>query len=109
MRRAPALPPADAAPHNNGPFPPARRMPLIDRKYQRFVFAFFMALLMSCIMSLVITLFNVGLVPDLIPRWLKAWGFAFVVAFPTVSFVAPLVQRLTARVLKDGSQESGRP
>ena len=39
-------------------------MSLIDRKYQRFVFAFFMALLMSCIMSLVITLFDKNMIKD---------------------------------------------
>lgn len=82
------------------------RMSLIDRKHHRFVFAFFMALLMSCIMSLVITLFNVGLVPDLALRWLKAWGFAFAVAFPTVTFVAPLVHRLVAIVLKEGPRDA---
>lgn len=73
---------------------------MIDRKYQKVVFAFFMALLMSCIMSFVITLFNVGWVSNLFALWVRAWAFAFVVAFPTISVVAPLVQRLVAAVLK---------
>ena len=73
---------------------------MIPQKYQRFVFSFFMALLMSCLMSLVITLFNVGLVENILFIWVKAWGFAFVVAFPAVTLVSPIVHKLTAMVLE---------
>lgn len=73
---------------------------MIDSKYQRIVFAFFMALLMSCIMSLVISIFNVGLVSNIIHIWLKAWAFAFIIAFPTITVVAPIVQKLVSLVIK---------
>lgn len=59
-----------------------------------------MALLMSCLMSFVITLFNMGFAENLLSLWLQAWSFAFVVAFPTVVVVAPLVRKLTAAVIK---------
>ncbi|RZK88387.1 MAG: DUF2798 domain-containing protein [Pedobacter sp.] len=68
---------------------------MIDRKYQKIVFAFFMAPLISCIISLVINIFNVGLVSN-IHIWLKAWLFAFIVAFPTITAVAPLAQNWRA-------------
>jgi uncharacterized membrane protein YjjB (DUF3815 family) len=74
---------------------------MISRKYQRVVFSFFMALLMSGIMSFVISVFNVGLVSNIISIWLQAWSFAFVVAFPTILVVAPLVHKLVAMVLQD--------
>ncbi len=74
---------------------------MIDRKYQKIVFAFFMGLLMSGLMSLVISIFNIGLVPNIITIWLKAWLFAFSVAFPAIVLVSPLVQKLLATVLKD--------
>lgn len=67
---------------------------MINRKYQSVVFAFFMALLMSCLMSFVISVFNVGLVNNIVTIWLRAWSFAFIVAFPAVLLVAPLVHRL---------------
>ena len=73
---------------------------MIDKKYQNIVFAFLMALFMSCIMSLVISIFNVGLADNIIHIWLKAWAFAFVVAFPTVTFVAPIVRKLVAVMVK---------
>jgi uncharacterized membrane protein YjjB (DUF3815 family) len=45
-------------------------------------------------MSLVISIFNVGLVGNIISIWLKAWAFAFAVAFPTISLVAPAVRKI---------------
>lgn len=59
-----------------------------------------MALLMSCIMSLVVSLLNVGFVSNILHIWLKAWGFSFIVAFPTVSVVAPIVGRLVNLVIR---------
>ncbi len=58
-----------------------------------------MSLLMSCIMSLVISIFNVGLVEGIISIWLKAWGFGFVVAFPTIIIVSPIVRKLVNTVV----------
>lgn len=76
---------------------------MIDAKYARVVFSFFMALLMSGIMSLVITVFNIGFVADIISIWLKAWLFAFSVALPTILIISPLVHRLVSLVVKPTS------
>ena len=72
---------------------------MIPAKYTHYVFSFFMALLMSCIMSFVITVFNVSLIDNLFFIWLKAWGFAFMVAFPTINVVAPIVRKLVTLVV----------
>lgn len=72
---------------------------MINKRYENVVFSFFMALIMSCIMSLVITIFNIGLVDNIIFIWLKAWLFAFSVAFPTVTLIAPFVKKLEALVI----------
>lgn len=79
---------------------------MIDRKHQKLVFAFFMALIMSCIMSFVISAFNMGLHWQIIHIWLKAWAFAFIVAFPTITVVAPLVQKLVSLVITDTDASS---
>jgi len=50
-------------------------------------------------MSLLISIFNVGFVSNIIHVWLKAWAFAFIVAFPTIIAVVPLVNRLVNWVL----------
>jgi hypothetical protein len=49
-------------------------------------------------MSLVISIFNVGLIEGIFLIWLKAWAFSFVVAFPTVSLVSPIVRKLVVSV-----------
>jgi hypothetical protein len=45
-------------------------------------------------MSLVICIYNVGFIDGIISTWLKAWGFAFMVAFPAVIIVSPLVRKI---------------
>lgn len=72
---------------------------MIPPKYAPLVFSFFMALLMSGLMSMVITIYNIGLVDGLAGIWLRAWVFAFIVAFPSIVVVTPLVRRLTGLVL----------
>ncbi len=76
---------------------------MIDRKYHKIVFAFFMALLMSCVMALAISIFNVGFVNNIVYIWLKAWVFAFSLAFPIVIVVAPIVNKLVDLVLREES------
>ena len=71
---------------------------LISRKYHQLVFAFFM--------SLVISIFNVGLVSNIISIWLKAWAFAFVIAFPTIILVSPIVQKFVSLVLYEDDSGS---
>jgi len=74
---------------------------MISRKHHKIVFSFFMALLMSCIMSFVISVFNVGMVTNIVTIWLKAWSFAFVVAFPAIIIVSPIVHKLVSLVLHE--------
>ena len=74
---------------------------MISRKYHKIVFSFFMALLMSGIMSFVISVFNVGLVNNILTLWLQAWSFAFIVAFPTIIIVSPIVHKLVSFVLHE--------
>lgn len=76
---------------------------MISRKHHKIVFLFFMALLMSGIMSFVISVFNVGMVANIITIWLKAWVFAFMVAFPAIIIVSPVVNKLVSLVLHEDS------
>lgn len=76
---------------------------MISRKHHKIVFSFFMALLMSGIMSFVISVFNVGMVTNIITIWLQAWSFAFIVAFPTINIISPLVHKLVSLVLHEES------
>lgn len=52
-------------------------------------------------MSFIISVFNVGFVSNIVTIWLKAWAFAFVIAFPAIFLISPLVHRLVSMVLKE--------
>ena len=78
---------------------------MIASKYDKIVFSFFMALLMSGIMSFAVTFFNIGIVSNIAVIWLKAWAFSFVVAFPAIITVSPIVHKLTSLVVNEGSNK----
>jgi hypothetical protein len=48
------------------------------------------------------TVSAVGFVDGVFLRWITAWLGAWVVAFPAVLVVAPLVRRIVAAVVEEG-------
>ena len=52
------------------------------------------------LVSFAITLSNLGVVDGLLMIWLRAWFFAWLVAFPSVTLMAPLVNMLVALVVE---------
>lgn len=76
---------------------------MISAKYQKIVFSLIMALFMSGIMSFVISVFNVGLIENIFTIWIKAWSFAFIVAFPTIMLISPIVQKIVSRLISTKS------
>ena len=73
---------------------------VISKKYKGLVFSFFMSLLMSCIMSLVVCYLNIGLVESFIWTWFKSWGISFMIAYPTIFVISPLVNWLVGSVIE---------
>lgn len=69
----------------------------LEPRHAKVAFALFMATSMSMVMSLVITLFNLRSHWD-VQHWLHAWLLAFGVAFPLILILAPLGQKLVARL-----------
>lgn len=59
-----------------------------------------LSLLMTFIVSLISTVRAVGLSVDLPRLWVGAWALSWVVAFPTLLLVLPLVRRLTAALVE---------
>ena len=63
-------------------------------RIRQFVFAFYMSCMMSLLMSGVITLINTGLADGFFHRWGAAFLVAWAVAFPLVSFIAPMAGKI---------------
>lgn len=58
-----------------------------------------LSILMTLIVSLVSTLVSVGPVPQMPGLWLRAWGFSWLIAFPSLLLLLPIVRRLTSRIV----------
>ncbi|KID12659.1 hypothetical protein P279_26640 [Rhodobacteraceae bacterium PD-2] len=61
------------------------------------VFGLLLSGFMSLIVSGVATLRTVGVVPGLFGLWMSAWVSSWLVAFPSVLVVAPVVRRMVER------------
>jgi len=59
---------------------------------------------MSGLMSLVITLLHVGIRPGVVIDWLKAWGLSWMIAWPTIVIVSPLVNRIVAMLVRTSKE-----
>lgn len=70
---------------------PARAAPLVQ--------GFFLTLIMTCIISGVSTFMALGASWTALGAWPFAWGFSWIIAFPTVLVVMPLVRRITQRLV----------
>jgi hypothetical protein len=79
-----------------GPFGLAK----LPARYATVVMPFFLSILMTCIVSLVSTLRSLGPVAGFFPMWLGSWGLSWLVAFPTLLLVLPLVRKATAAVVQ---------
>ena len=76
--------------------PGLRKLPA---RYATLVMPLLLSILMTSIVSMISTLRAVGIVPGLLQLWLSAWGLSWLVAFPTLLIVLPVVRRLTAAIV----------
>jgi hypothetical protein len=71
----------------------------LPARYAGLVMPFLLSILMTCVVSLISTLKGVGPVANFASIWLGAWGVSWLIAFPTLLLVLPVVRRLTAAVV----------
>lgn len=82
---------------------PARqsfRLRKLPARYASVVLPLFLSVLMTCIVSLISTLHGVGAVPGMFRIWMGAWGLSWVIAFPILLLVLPLVKMATGFVVE---------
>jgi hypothetical protein len=75
-------------------------IPKLPARYAPVVMPLLLSIFMTCIVSLIATLRNVGLAHDVVIQWLGAWAVSWVIAFPTLLLVLPIVRRLTGRLVR---------
>ena len=79
---------------------PSPGRPKLPARYAAIVMPFLLSLLMTCIISFISTWYGIGLVPDFAGIWLGSWGLSWMVAFPTLLVVLPIVRRITAAIVE---------
>lgn len=74
---------------------------MINKKYEKYVFAILMGTIMSFIMSFIITFINLGFIDGFFAKWIEAFFKAAACAIPIITVVAPFVKKVVSRVVKD--------
>lgn len=72
----------------------------LPARYARFVMPLVLSIIMTFIISGVSTLRGVGLTPDFLRLWMQAWALSWMVAFPTLILVLPLVRKIVGMVVE---------
>lgn len=76
--------------------PPASVLRKLPQRYARFLMPLFLSVFMSAIVSAVATATSVGLGSDFVTRWPNAWAASWIVAFPSLLLLLPVVRRIVA-------------
>jgi hypothetical protein len=75
----------------------ARRLP---PRYAAFVMRFVLSILMSMIVSGVARLKSLGIYAACVSTWPIAWFLSWLVAFPTLLMILPLVRRIVGLIVQ---------
>lgn len=63
-----------------------------------------LSIIMTFVVSAVSTLRGIGLSPAFFGTWMSAWGISWLVAFPTLLLVLPLVRRIVSLLVEPAAQ-----
>jgi hypothetical protein len=73
--------------------------PKLPARYAGIVMPFFLSVIMTCIVSAISTLRSVGLANNFVAMWMGSWGISWLVAFPVLLLILPVVRKMTAMVV----------
>ncbi|MHC2378076.1 hypothetical protein ACVIU7_004646 [Bradyrhizobium liaoningense] len=68
----------------------------LPARYAPIVMPFVLSILMTAVVSVISTLRSLGATPAFLATWPGAWALSWLVAFPTLLMVLPLVRRIVA-------------
>ena len=75
-------------------------LPKLPGRYAAIVTPLLLSFLMTCLVSFVTLVRSVGMTTELPGLWLSAWWASWLVAFPVLLVVLPLVRRVTALLVE---------
>jgi Protein of unknown function (DUF2798) len=75
-------------------------IPKLPARYASVVMPLLLSVLMTFIVSGISTHKSIGFAPQFLQTWMGAWGLSWLVAFPTMLVVLPLVRKMTAALVR---------
>lgn len=75
-------------------------IPKLPSRYGALVMPLLLSILMTCVVSLISTLKSIGMSPLLGSKWLAAWSISWLVAFPILLLLLPVVRKATAALVR---------
>ncbi|WP_269791411.1 DUF2798 domain-containing protein [Stenotrophomonas sp. Iso1] len=75
-------------------------IPKLPVRYGSLVMPLLLSVLMTCIVSLISTLKSIGMSPQLTSQWLGAWGISWLIAFPVLLLLLPVVRKATSALVR---------
>ena len=81
-------------------FPKPVRLRRLPARYGVVAMPFVLSLLMTCVVSAVTTLRSLGLTRESLALWPSAWGLSWVVAFPILLILLPMVRRIVGLIVE---------
>ncbi|OAF13023.1 hypothetical protein AYJ54_45650 [Bradyrhizobium centrolobii] len=76
----------------------------LPARYAPIVMPLVLSILMTAVVSIISTLKSLGPTPAFLATWPGAWGLSWLVAFPTLLVVLPMVRRIVACLVASPSQ-----
>ena len=76
--------------------PVSRPRGKLPARYAAIVMPLVLSIVMTFVVSGISTLWSLGPTPGFVSTWPAAWALSWVVAFPTLIAVLPLVRRIVA-------------
>jgi hypothetical protein len=80
--------------------PVSRSRGKLPARYAAIVMPLVLSIVMTFVVSGISTLWSLGLTPAFVSNWPAAWALSWVVAFPTLIAVLPLVRRIVALLVE---------
>ncbi|MDH0031162.1 MULTISPECIES: DUF2798 domain-containing protein [unclassified Acinetobacter] len=72
----------------------------LPSRYASIVLPFFLSIIMTFIVSCISTLRSMGLEQFSFHTWISAWGISWLIAFPVLLLVLPIVRKITMLLVR---------
>lgn len=72
----------------------------LPNRYTSIVLPFLLSIIMTFVVSMISTLRSLGLEEFSIYVWMSAWAISWLIAFPTLLLILPVVRKITAMLVQ---------